>query len=28
LEITQAQMEFEAWRSEQATNRNLERITR
>jgi len=28
LEITQAQMEFEAWRSEQATNRNIERITR
>ena len=28
LEITQAQMEFEAWHSEQATNRNLERITR
>ena len=28
LELTQAQMEFEAWRSEQATNRNIERITR
>jgi len=28
LEIAQAQMEFEAWRSEQATNRNIERITR
>jgi hypothetical protein len=28
LEIAQAQMEFEAWRSEQATNRNIERLTR
>ena len=28
LEIAQAQMEFEAWRSEQATNRNIERMTR
>lgn len=28
LELTLAQMKFEAWRSEQATNRNLERITR
>lgn len=28
LEVAQAQMEFEAWRSEQATNRNLERLTR
>ena len=28
LEITLAQMKFAAWRSEQATNRNLERLTR
>jgi len=28
LEIAQAQMEFEAWRSEQATNRNIEKMTR
>ena len=28
LEVAQAQMEFEAWRSEQATNRNIERLTR
>ena len=28
LEFAQAQMEFEAWRSEQATNRNIERLTR
>mgnify|MGYP003334941178 CR=1 FL=1 len=28
LEIAQAQMEFEAWRTEQATNRNIERMTR
>lgn len=28
LEISIAQMKFEAWRSEQATNRNLERLTR
>ena len=28
LEVTLAQMKFEAWRSEQATNRNLERLTR
>ena len=28
LEVAQAQMEFEAWRTEQATNRNIERLTR
>jgi len=28
LEISIAQMKFEAWRSEQANNRNLERLTR
>jgi len=28
LEISIAQMKFEAWRSEQATNRNIERVTR
>jgi len=28
LEVAQAQMEFEAWRTEQATNRNIERMTR
>ena len=28
LEISIAQMKFEAWRSEQATNRNIERLTR
>jgi hypothetical protein len=28
LEIAQAQMEFEAWRTEQATNRNIERMTK
>jgi len=28
LEFAIAQMKFEAWRSEQATNRNIERVTR
>ena len=28
LEISIAQMKFEAWRSEQATNRNIERVIR
>jgi len=28
LELSLAQMKFEAWRSEQATNRNIERLTR
>lgn len=28
LEISIAQMKFEAWRSEQATNRNIERLTK
>lgn len=28
LEFAIAQMKFEAWRSEQATNRNIERLTR
>ena len=28
LEAAQAQMEFEAWRTEQATNRNIERMTK
>jgi hypothetical protein len=28
LEISIAQMKFEAWRSEQATNRNIERLSR
>jgi hypothetical protein len=28
LELTQAQMEFEAWRTEQASNRNIERMTK
>jgi hypothetical protein len=28
LEVAQAQMEFEAWRTEQATNRNIERMTK
>jgi len=28
LEFSIAQMKFEAWRSEQANNRNLERLTR
>ena len=28
LEISIAQMKFEAWRSEHATNRNIERVTR
>ena len=28
LEFSIAQMKFEAWRSEQATNRNIERLTR
>jgi hypothetical protein len=28
LEVAQAQMEFEAWRTESATNRNIERMTK
>ena len=28
LEVAQAQMEFEAWRTEQANNRNIERLTK
>jgi len=28
LEMAQAQMEFEAWRTEQANNRNIERLTK
>ena len=28
LEVAQAQMEFEAWRTQEASNRNIERMTR